>query len=72
MKYYEVTIFIRLVDGLQRLPVLRMVVRSQNRIEACTEAIHTYRLAVPEELKQLDLEIGEVNDITEAIEELML
>lgn len=72
MNYYEVTIFIRLVDGLQRLPVLRMIVQAQNRIEACTEVIHTYRLAVPEELKKLDLEIGEVNDITEAIEELLL
>ena len=71
MKYYEVTIHLRLVDGLQRLPVMRLVVEAQNRIEAVTSAIHTYRLAVPEELKKLDLEIGEVNDITEAIEGLL-
>ena len=72
MNYYNVSINIRLVDGLQRLRVLELVVQAPNRIEACTEAIHAYRLAVPADLKKLDLEIGEVVDVTEAIEELLL
>lgn len=72
MNYYDVIICCRLAGGLQRLPVLRLVVQAPNRIEAVTSAIHSYRLAVPEELQKLDLEIGDVADITEAIEELLI
>lgn len=72
MKYYEVSIHVRLVDGLQRLPVIRIIVEAPNRIEAITEVIHTYRLAIPDSIKKMDLEVGEVTDVTQAIEELML
>lgn len=72
MRYYDVTVCIRLVDGLQRLAILRLIVEAPNRIDAITAAIHTYRLSVPERIKSLDLEIGEVIDVTEAVEELFL
>ena len=72
MKYYDVSICIRLAGGLQRLQVLRLIVEAPNRIDAITEAIHTYRLSVPEKIKALDLEIGEVCDVTEAMEDIML
>ena len=57
---------------MQRIEVLRLIVEAPNRIDAITSAIHTYRLSVPEKIKALDLEIGEVIDVTQAIEELML
>ena len=72
MRYYDCTVCIRLGDGLQRLEVLRLIVEAPNRIDAITSAIHTYRLSVPEKIKALDLEIGEVIDVTQAIEELFL
>lgn len=70
MNYYEVTIYIRMGDGLDRI-ALRIIVKAQNRIEACTEVIHAYRLAVPEEIKKLDLWIGTVYDITALIEDML-
>lgn len=71
MKYYHVSINLICPVEFQGLRILELVVKAQNRIEACTEAIHAYRLSVPEDLKKLDLEIGEICDVTDIVERFL-
>lgn len=71
MKYYHVSINLICPVEFQGLRIMELVVKAQNRIEACTEAIHAYRLSVPEDLKKLDLEIGEIRDVTDIVERFL-